>query len=53
MFTEKSQLIFVIIGIAILAYLVYLNSKRNQKKLYHRQERNFRKNYYQKKNNKL
>lgn len=46
--SEDTQLIFTIIGIALLFIIVLWNSKRNNRKLYNRSERNFRKNYVKK-----
>ncbi|WP_459209921.1 hypothetical protein [Aquimarina rhabdastrellae] len=50
--SEENQLILLIIAIAILFALVRWNSKRNKNRLYNRDERNFRKNYYNKSKNK-
>lgn len=47
--SEENQLIIAIIGIAILFAIVLWNSKRNSSKLYHRDQRNFKKNYFKKK----
>lgn len=46
--SEETQLTLVIIGIALLFIIVIWNSKRNKKKLYSRDQRNFRKNYQKK-----
>ena len=50
--SEETQLILSIIGIAILFVLVMWNSKRNNRKLYGRNKRDFRKNYFEKKKRK-
>jgi hypothetical protein len=50
--SAENQLILVVIGIAILFVLVLLNNKRNAKKRFEREQRNFRKNFYSKKNKK-
>ncbi|TYP70855.1 hypothetical protein [Aquimarina intermedia] len=47
--SEETQLVLAIIAIALLFGLVVWNSKKNKSKLYHRDQRNFRKNYYKKK----
>lgn len=47
--SEETQLILLVIGIAILFLLVSWNHKRNKNKLYDRDKRNFRKNYLKKK----
>ncbi len=47
-FSEETQLILVVIAIAILFAVVSWNTKRNKNKLYHRDKRNFRKNYEKK-----
>ncbi len=47
--SEEIQLLLLIIGIAILFIIVLWNSGRNKKKLYHRKNRDFRKNYLNKK----
>ncbi len=47
-FSEETQLILVVIGIAILFAIVMWNSGRNKKKLYHRVNRDFRNNYLKK-----
>lgn len=50
--SEENQIILAIIGIAILFAIVMWNSKRNKKKLYNRDGRDFRKNYFKKKKRK-
>ncbi len=50
--SEETQLILLVIGIAILFVLVSWNYKRNRDKLYDRNKRNFRKNYHKKKKRK-
>ncbi len=50
--SEETQLIVMVIGIAILFILVSLNTKRNKGKLYDRKKRNFKRNYYTKKKEK-
>ncbi|WP_378177029.1 hypothetical protein [Aquimarina sp. SS2-1] len=47
--SEETQLILVVIAIALLFFAVRWNSGRNKKKLYDRDKRDFRKNYYNKK----
>ncbi len=47
--SEETQLILVIIIIAILFIVISWNNKRNKSKLYNRDKRNFRKNYLKKK----
>ncbi len=47
--SEETQLILMIIGIAVLFALVSWNTKRNKNKLYGRKKRNFKKNYFDKK----
>lgn len=42
--SEETQLIVLVIGIAILFAAVMWNSGRNRKKLYGRRKRDFRKN---------
>lgn len=51
-FSPDTQFIFVIIIIAILFLLVFLNNKRNKQKRYDRKNRDFRRNFYEKKQNK-
>lgn len=51
--SEENQLIVMIIGIALLFVIVMWNTKRNKQKLYHRDNRDFRKNYQRKKKSKL
>lgn len=46
--SEETQLILLIIAIAILFILVLFNNKRNTKIRYDRDKRNFNKNYYKK-----
>lgn len=50
--TADLQLIFLIVGIAILFLVVYWNNKRNQHKRYNRTKRNFRQNVEVKKKSK-
>jgi len=47
--SEETQLVIVVIGIALLFVIVRWNSARNKKKLYNRDTRDFRKNYFNKK----
>ncbi len=47
--SEETQLILLIVAIAILFGLVLLNNKRNNKLRYDREKRKFNKNYYKKK----
>lgn len=47
--SEETQLILTVIVIAVLFVLVTWNTKRNKNKLYNRNERNYRKNYFKKK----
>lgn len=47
--SEETQLVLLIIAIAILFILVILNNKRNKKLRYDREKRHFNKNYYKKK----
>ncbi len=47
--SEETQLIFLIIAIALLFVLVLFNNKRNKKLRYDRDKRFFNKNYYKKK----
>ncbi|WP_219007930.1 hypothetical protein [Aquimarina litoralis] len=47
--SEETQLILLVIGIAILFFIVRWNSARNKRKLYQRDSRDFRKNYFKKK----
>ncbi|WP_188458388.1 hypothetical protein [Psychroflexus planctonicus] len=49
--SAEIQLIFVIIVIAILFVLVLWNNKRNRKKRFDREQRNFRKNIHEKRKN--
>ncbi len=51
-FSELNQLIFLIVGIAGLFLLVFWNTKRNKNKRFNRKNRDFRKNYYDKKKEK-
>ncbi len=46
---EETQLILMVVGIAVLFALVSWNTKRNKSKLYGRDKRNFKKNYLKKK----
>ncbi|WP_164914169.1 hypothetical protein [Aquimarina sediminis] len=50
--SEETQLILMVIAIAILFVFVSLNTKKNKNKLYNRDERNYRKNYFKKKKKK-
>jgi len=50
--SEENQLILAIVSIAILFAIVIWNGKRNKHKLYHRDSRDFRKNYAKKKKRK-
>ncbi|WP_167571735.1 MULTISPECIES: hypothetical protein [Aquimarina] len=50
--SEETQLILVVIIIAVLFIIISWNTKRNKSKLYDRDKRNFRKNYLKKKKNK-
>ncbi|MEW7292647.1 hypothetical protein [Aquimarina sp. 2304DJ70-9] len=50
--SEETQLILMIIGIAILFLAVSWNTKRNKDKLYGRKKRNFKNNYLKKKERK-
>lgn len=47
--SEETQLILLVIAIAILFIVVMWNTKRNKQKLYNREQRQFRKNYLKKK----
>ncbi|WP_298313415.1 hypothetical protein [uncultured Aquimarina sp.] len=47
--SEETQLVLVVIGIALLFFVVRWNSGRNKNKLYNRDKRDFRKNYFKKK----
>ncbi|PKV52311.1 hypothetical protein ATE84_4422 [Aquimarina sp. MAR_2010_214] len=47
--SEETQLILMIIVIAILFVAVSWNTKRNKNKLYDRDKRNFRQNYQKRK----
>ncbi len=46
--SEETQLVIVVIGIALLFFIVRWNSGRNKRKLYDRDKRDFRKNYFKK-----
>lgn len=48
----EGQVLFLILLIALLFSLVIVNNKRNKKKQYERESRNFRKNFYSKRKNK-
>ncbi len=50
--SEEIQLILMVIGIAILFVAVSWNTKRNKRRFYDRNKRNFRKNYMDKKKEK-
>lgn len=50
-FSPDIQFILVIVGIAVLFLLVLFNNKRNKRKRYDRKHRNFRQNFYEKKQN--
>ncbi|SHJ54972.1 hypothetical protein [Aquimarina spongiae] len=45
----ETQLILMVIGIAVLFAIVSWNTKNNKRKLYDRDKRNFKKNYFKKK----
>ncbi len=47
--SEETQIILMIVGIAVLFIAVSWNTKRNKRRLYDRGKRNFRKNYMEKK----
>ena len=47
--SEETQLIFLVVVIAVLFVLVLLNNKRNKKLRYDRDKRHFTKNYFKKK----
>ncbi|MCH8534037.1 MAG: hypothetical protein LAT51_03115 [Flavobacteriaceae bacterium] len=49
--SEEYQIIGVVVVLAILFLLVVWNHRRNTKKQYNRDKRNFRKNYFKKKKN--
>ncbi len=49
--SEETQLLLVLIAIAVLFIAVMWNTGRNKRKLYDRNKRNFRKNYLDKKTN--
>lgn len=46
-----TQFVLIVIGIALLFLYVFSNSKKNKEKLYKRKRRDFRKNYYERKDN--
>ncbi len=46
------QLVFVIILIAVLCLVVFANNRRNNKKRYNLKNRNFQKDYYEKRKEK-
>ncbi len=50
--SEETQLIVMVIGIAVLFVAVMWNTNRNRNKLYGRNKRDFRKNYFTKKKKK-
>ncbi len=50
--SEETQLILMIVGMAVLFILVSWNTKRNKNKLYDRRKRSFKKNYFDKKEKK-
>lgn len=47
--SEETQLIIAIIGIAVLCLIVFANNRHNKRKQYQRKNRNFQKNYHEKK----
>lgn len=47
--SPEMQFVLVIVGLAILFLLVLWNNKRNKSKRFNRDKRNFRKNFYEKK----
>ena len=47
--SEENQLVFLIIGIAVLFILVFWNNSRNKKQQSARRTKSFRNNYTQKK----
>jgi len=49
--SEETQVILMIVGIAILFIAISWNTKRNKQRLYNRERRNFKKNYAEKKKN--
>ncbi len=51
-FSPDIQFIIVIAIIAVLFLLVFFNNKRNKQKRYGRKNRDFRRNFYEKKQNK-
>ncbi|MFO7745706.1 MAG: hypothetical protein R6V36_10025 [Psychroflexus sp.] len=51
-FSPDMQFIIVIAIIAVLFLLVFFNNKRNKQKRYDRKNRDFRRNFYEKKQNK-
>ena len=50
--SEKTQLILVIIALALLFFAVVKNNNRNKEKRYDRKSRNFRQNFYEKRKEK-
>ncbi|MAQ40103.1 hypothetical protein [Mesonia oceanica] len=47
--SEQTQLILIVVLLAILFFAVLKNNKRNKEKRYDRKSRNFRENIYKKK----
>ncbi|WP_192901725.1 hypothetical protein [Psychroflexus aestuariivivens] len=47
--SPEMQFILIIVGLAVLFLLVFWNNKRNKSKRFDRDKRNFRKNFYEKK----
>jgi hypothetical protein len=50
--SPDTQFILVIVILAVLFLAVFLNNKSNKRKRYDRKNRDFRKNFYDKKQNK-
>ncbi|RZT00277.1 hypothetical protein [Aquimarina brevivitae] len=49
--SEETQLLVMVLGLALLFILVMWNTKRNSSKFYGRKKRDFRKNVQEKKKN--
>jgi len=47
--SPTTQIFVIFIGIAILFLAVFSNNRKNKDKLYGRKRRNFRRNYYKRK----
>ncbi|MFO7701436.1 MAG: hypothetical protein R6V37_00430 [Psychroflexus maritimus] len=47
--SAENQIIAIVIFLALMFLLVVFNHRRNTKKQYNREKRNFRKNYFEKK----